>query len=174
MERRGRVDSMEEIYKKHASTVYAFLLNKTQDAEMAEELTQETFYRAVKNIDKFKGNSSVITWLCGISKNLWYDYLKKHKNEISTDDDSIKNHNSQHSIENHVDAKWDSMEILKALHKIDDPMREVIYLRLISNLSFKDIGEIIGKSENWARVNFYRGKEKIIKEVADNERKNSL
>lgn len=73
------MDSMEQIYLSHAKTVYAFLLTKTQNPDLAEELTQETFYQAVKSIHKFKEQSSVSTWLCGIARNVWFDHLRKQK-----------------------------------------------------------------------------------------------
>ena len=77
------MDSMEEIYLKHGKMVYGFLLTRTQDPDLAEELTQETFYRAVKNIGKYKGKSSVSTWLCGIAKNLWYEHARSRKNHVT-------------------------------------------------------------------------------------------
>lgn len=72
---------MEEIYRRHARHVYGFLLSRTNSSDLAEELTQETFYQAVKNIDRFEGKSEVSTWLCGIAKNVWRTYLKKHPEE---------------------------------------------------------------------------------------------
>jgi len=80
------MDSMEEIYLKHGKMVYGFLLTRTQDPDLAEELTQETFYRAVKNIGKYKGKSSVSTWLCGIAKNLWYEHARSRKNHVTLEE----------------------------------------------------------------------------------------
>ena len=153
---------MEQIYLMHAKTVYGFLLSRSQNHDLAEELTQETFYQAVKNIDKFKGKSNISTWLCGIAKNLLLEHHRKHKNQVSLSDaDEIP----IDSTETEFLKKWEHMGILKVLHNLQEPMREVIYLRLIGNLTFSQIGEIMEKNENWARVTFYRGKEKIIKEV---------
>lgn len=73
------MESMEEIYQNHSKKVYTFLLSKTCNHELAEELTQETFFCAVNSINKFKGNSSVLTWLCGIAQNLWLKYLRDNK-----------------------------------------------------------------------------------------------
>ena len=75
------MDSIEELYQKHAKTVYGFLLTKTQNPDIAEELTQETFYQAIKKLNTFQENSSVSTWLCGIAKNLWFDFLRKQKKQ---------------------------------------------------------------------------------------------
>lgn len=156
------MDSIEQIYKKHAKTVYGFLITKTQNPDLAEELTQETFFQAVKNIDKYKGKSSVSTWLCGIAKNLWFEYLRKNKLQDNLEEAKEV---AVRSAEKEVFETWDNLHVLKALHNLEEPMKEVIYLRLIGNLTFAQIGEIMGKSENWARVTYFRGKERIIKEV---------
>jgi RNA polymerase sigma-70 factor (ECF subfamily) len=156
------MDSMEQIYLKHAKTVYGFLLTKLHNPDLAEELTQETFYQAVQCVGNFKGRSSVSTWLCGIAKNLLYEQLRKQKNQVSiTDAEELP----FVSAETELFRSWDNLQILKSLHRLDEPMREVMYLRLIGNLTFGQIGEIMESSENWARVTFYRGKARIIKEV---------
>ena len=156
------MDSMEQIYLKYAKTVYGFLLTRLQNPDLAEELTQETFCQAVKNVQNFQGNSSVSTWLCGIAKNLLYEHLRKQKNQVGfAEAEEIP----IDSVETELFRTWDNLHILKSLHNLKDPMREVMYLRLIGNLTFSQIGEIMEKSENWARVTFYRGKERIIKEV---------
>lgn len=155
-------ESMEQIYKKHAKSVYSFLLVRTNDPHLAEELTQETFYQAMKQIDCFEGKSSTSTWLCGIAKNVWRMYLRKHNKEELVD---VIEEGQTVSVEQEVFLNWDKVEILKILHRLEDPMREVMYLRLIANLSYREIGEIMERSENWARVTYYRGKEKIVQEV---------
>lgn len=158
--------SMEEIYKLHAQTVYGFLLSKTGNPDTAEELTQETFYRALKKLDGFKGESSVSTWLCAIAKKIWYEHLRKQKKrEALRTQEEAAGEVCLCSAEEEAFLSWEHMRIVKLLHKLEEPMREVMYLRLIGNLSFSQIGEIMEKSENWARVTFYRGKEKIWKEA---------
>jgi RNA polymerase sigma-70 factor (ECF subfamily) len=156
------MDSMEQIYKKHAQTIYGFLLSRTNQAELAQELTQETFYQAMRSIHRFKGNCSVSTWLCAIAKNVWKTYLQKHNKEECMEEVEV---GTTCSAEQEVLVNWDKVEILKVLHRLEDPIREVMYLRLIANLSFREIGEIMDRTENWARVNYYRGKEKIVQEV---------
>lgn len=156
------MDAMEQIYLDHAKTVYGFLLSRTHDADLAEELTQETFFQAVKGIDKFEGNCNISTWLCAIAKNLWREYLRKQeKQKTLQETEGVP----PPITEDGTSPEWDDLEVLKVVHQLSDPMREVMYLRLISNLTFGQIGEILGKSENWARVTYYRGKEKIIEEV---------
>lgn len=151
---------MEEIYKMYSRKVFLFLLSKTNNEDIAEELTQETFFQAVQCIDKFKGNSSILTWLCGIAKNVWLKDLRKRQKTVSIEDNIPEITNKEH-----MDVQWEQKEILQLIHGMDEPVREVMYLRLISNLTFAEIGEIIGKTENWTRVTFYRGKQKIVKEI---------
>lgn len=151
---------IEEIYKMYSRKVFLFLLSKTNNEDIAEELTQETFFQAVQCIDKFKGNSSILTWLCGIAKNVWLKDLRKRQKTVSIEDNIPEITNKEH-----MDVQWEQKEILQLIHGMDEPVREVMYLRLISNLTLAEIGEIIGKTENWTRVTFYRGKQKIVKET---------
>lgn len=158
------MDSMEEIYKKHGKMIYGFLLTRTQDPGLAEELTQETFYQAVKHIGRYKGESSISTWLCGIAKNLWRDYLRRQKHHVPLEEaDQVP----VESAESQAISLWDNVQILRLIHGLEDPMREVMYLRLVGNLTFGQIGEIMGRSENWARVTYYRGKERVVKEAGE-------
>lgn len=162
------INAMEQVYKKYAQTVYGFLLSKTKDVHLAEELTQETFFRAIKSSKNYRGEGNVSTWLCGIAKNVFLEHLRKKKKWESLEameEAQASEATAVASAEEEVFGQWDQVEILKALHKLKDPMREVMYLRLSGNLSFAQIGEIMDKSENWARVTFYRGKEKLLKEV---------
>ena len=171
------MDSMEEIYKTHAKTVYGFLLTRTRDSDTAQELTQETFYRAVKQWKGFKGDSAVSTWLCGIARNVWLEYARKQKKRLDMERDlgqgDMMNPAAAKTVQESAEethlAMWDSMQVLRALHNLKEPVRETMYLRLTGNLTFKQIGEIMGRSENWARGTFYRGKESILKEVKKDE-----
>ena len=101
-----------------------------------------------------------MTWLCGIAKNVWLKDLRKRQKTVSIEDNIPEITNKEH-----MDVQWEQKEILQLIHGMDEPVREVMYLRLISNLTFAEIGEIIGKTENWTRVTFYRGKQKIVKEI---------
>lgn len=161
------MQSLEEIYKMYSKKVFLFLLSKTEDEQLAEELTQETFFQAVQCIDGFKGNSSVLTWLCGIAKNVWLKYLSKNKEILSLDESTLELIKSSDQDEKFV--LWEQREVLQVIHCMKEPMREVMYLRLISNLSFAEIGEILGRTENWTRVTFFRGKQIIVKEIMRNE-----
>ena len=155
-----------KIYNENFMIVYKFLICLTHNKEIAEDLTQETFCKAIENIDKFRGNCKMSVWLCEIAKNLWFNELKKRKKIIFTDLDSIEIYN-QYSIDEEVENKKEIEKLNKKISMLDKEVQKVVYLKLYGNMTFKEIGTILGKSEVWARVNFYRAKQKI-KEVGDN------
>lgn len=161
------MESLDEIYQKYSQRVYLFLLGKTGNENLAEELTQETFFQAVQSIRRFKGQSSVLTWLCGIAQNLWLKYLRDNKKQEAIE--NVEDAVYVRAAESELMVQWDNVEILRRIHGLAEPMREVMYLRLVGNLSFAQVGEILGKSENWARVNFYRGKKKTMEEMKQDE-----
>ncbi len=153
------MEDMEQIYREHAQTVYKFLLSQCHDASLAEELTQETFYQAVRSIDRFDGSCKISVWLCQIAKHLWYQYLRKKKREVPADEEIFDRPIS--SAEEETMTREGHLHLLKQIHSLAEPAREVVYLRAFGGLSFREIGAVLGKSENWARVTFYRSKERI-------------
>jgi len=157
------LDDLDRIYRENASTVFKYLMCITKDKNIAEDLLQETFYQATKTIDKFRGDCKVTVWLCQIAKRLWYKELQRQKkaNNISINEVEEKIGNKD-DIETYW-IHYDVVELYKKLHKLDEKTREVMYMRLSSVLSFKEIGDILGESETWARVTFYRGKQKLGK-----------
>ena len=156
---------MDEIYQQYAQTVYKYLISKTHKEDLAEELTQETFCQAIKSIGRFDGKCKISTWLCAIAKNLYLAYLRKHPAHEDIEEVDVQ----VNSAENEALENLGKMELMKKLHELEEPYREVTYLRVFGGLSFAEIGEILGRTENWARVTFYRGKEKLRKEVQENE-----
>ena len=157
------MQSMDEIYRQYASVVYRYLLAKVRDEGIAEEVTQETFYQAIRCSDKFDYSCKVSTWLCAIAKNQLAAYLRK--NHINDNLENVTQ--SQTSAEDEYMSKDGQMVLLKQLHSVPEPYKEVMYLRVFGGLSFKEIGEIMEKSENWARVTFYRGKAKLHDKTAE-------
>ena len=155
----------DEIYRLYVSDVYGFLYKLSRNADIAEELTSETFYRAVKNIDSYKGNCKMSVWLISISKNLYYDYIKKKENNNISIGDTDYSDNSD--IAGNLEDKEMKRKIHKILHTLDEPFKEVFSLRVFSELSFKDIGELFEKSDGWARIVFFRAKEKIENKLKD-------
>ncbi len=162
------MQDIEEIYKEHFETVYKYLFCLTHNSDLSEELTQETFYRAVLKINSFRGDSKMSVWLCQIAKNLWYDELKRKKKIDNIDEINIEFLDSNNDLENNAISKEEKLNLYKKMQKLDDLTREVMYMRITGELSFREIGDILNKTENWARVTFYRGKTKI-KEDKENE-----
>lgn len=160
------MQDIEEIYQKHFQTVYKYLVCLTHDPDIAEELTQETFCKAVDKITTFKGNCKISVWLCQIGKNLWFNELKKSKRLLPIDENLP---DSFSFIDENLIDKEDKKAIYTQIAKLAPDIKEIFYLRLTGNFSFKEISEIVGKSESWVRVNFYRGKQKL-KEVDYNEK----
>lgn len=159
---------MDEIYKEYSKIVYKYLLSLTNNPEVAEELMQETFYSAVKNINKFRNESTIKTWLCRIAKNKWIDYLNKIKNLDETSMDEIEEKFLLvNSFEDEFSNKDAVINLYKKIHELDEKTREVIYLRIRADLNFKEIGLIMGESETWARVTFYRAKVKLKEEFGN-------
>ena len=150
---------MNAIYRHHAQTVYKFLLSQTRDPGLAEELTQETFYQAVRSIDRFDGKCKVSVWLCQIARHLWYQQLRKQKREVPLPEEGIDV--PLPSAEEETLDRAGRLELLRQVHSLPEPYREVVYLRAFGDLSFREIGDVLGKTETWARVTFYRGKEKL-------------
>ena len=147
----------------------------THDADLAEELTQETFYQAVRSIDRFDEICKITTWLCAIAKNQYFSYMKKHvRMQAGSDVDRMVADagitEAAMSAEQEVMQQVGQMELLKKLHVFPEPGRKVLYLRMFGNLSFREIGEVMGKTENWARVTFFRARTNLRKELEKDEK----
>ncbi len=153
---------MEELYREYSKIVYRFLLSLCRDAQLAEELTQETFLQAFLSLERFDGSCKLSVWLCQIARHLFYQHLRKTGREVPTEQSGIRKSVAADNTERAAVTKLELMDVLKEVQKLPPQMREVIYLRVMGQLSFREIGEIVGKSENWARVTFYRGKEQLL------------
>lgn len=153
----------EDMYVRHAQSVYRFLLSLTGEADTAEELTQETFYQALKSMDTYRGESSPQVWLCAIAKRLWFKELKQRRRSTQIDERTIANVAAPNDLEKDYEKQEDRAALYRAMQQLDADTREVIHLRLAGDFSFRDIGDILGRSEVWARVRFYRGKEELSK-----------
>lgn len=154
---------MGEIYVNYARTVYKYLLCLTHDKKLSEELTQETFYQASRSIKNFRGDCKIAVWLCQIAKHMWYKELEKKKHKTIPIEIVEKSLVASHNVEVDYFKSAEKIELFSKIHQLDEIVKEVIYLRLTGELTFSEIGEILGKNENWARVTFYRGKQKLLK-----------
>ena len=152
---------MEEIYQQYARIVYGFLLSRTGDENLAEELTQETFYQAIRSSGNYDESCRVSTWLCAIARNTLLTYRRKHPAAEELDETVP----SGASAEEEVLGNAGRLELIRLMHSLPEPAREVMYLRVFGELSFADIGAVHGKSENWARVTYFRAREKLRKDV---------
>jgi len=155
----------KRLYETYYMKVYSYVMTLSKSKHIAEEITQETFYRAITTNSAFHGNSGEYTWLCAIAKNLFYDEMRKRRHHEDTRlDDDIE---SETDVEKQaVDADM-SFRIHQCLHSLDEPYREVFELRVFGELSFRQIGTIFGKTENWARVSYHRAKLRIQERMAE-------
>ena len=156
---------MGQIYRDCVRIVYGYLLSFTHDADLAEELTQETFYRATYSLNSYDESCKVSTWLCQIAKHVWYQelaHIKKRSYEQLTEEIA----STATSPEDRAIYSSEKVALYKAINSLGKQMREVIHLRLTGELSFSEIGEVLGKSEVWARTTFYRAKQRIMEALS--------
>ena len=157
---------METLYRENAKIVYHYIYSRCKDEELSKDLTQETFLKAYESMERFDGSCKISTWLCQIAKHLLYRHWEKTGRQIPTEPEDLAKRPSgmgKDTTESAVITRIELIDCLKELQKLPEQMREVMYLRVMSDLSYREIGEIMGKSENWARVTFYRAKEALLK-----------
>lgn len=156
---------LEKIYNNYFKDVYFFIYSLAKDKHIAEDLTSETFIKAIKSIESFRGNCDIKVWLFQIAKNSYYSYIRKHKNLI--DLDSVPEKKDDFDIEKSVFSSEESIKIHEILHNLSEPYKEVFSLRVFGELSFRQIGSLFGKTDNWACVTFHRARNKIREEMRD-------
>lgn len=158
--------NIEELYRTYFDIVYRYIRSVSRDGALAEEVTQETFFKALEKIDQFRGDCDVRVWLCQIAKNTLYDHLKKQKKQLLGDEKLEKIESAGGELlEEKLAQRSQAMEIHKVLHRLSEPYKEVFSLRIFGELTFREIGMLFGKSENWARVTYYRARVKIGEEL---------
>ena len=150
----------EQVYDRYFKDVYRYALSLSRDAQVAEEITQETFFRAMKNLDSFRGQCRLYVWLCQIAKNTYFTYCKKQSRASPGGEDA-----KWESLEERFLEKEAAFEIHKVLHRLPEPYKEVFSLRVFGELPFSQIGELFGKTESWARVTYHRARMKIKEEL---------
>ena len=152
------MEDYQEIYSLYFQDVYKYVLALSRDPSLAEEITQEAFFKALKSLDSFQGQCKLYVWLCQIAKNTYLSYLKKHK-------EPEKEETLTSSLEEMMLDKESAFLIHQALHNLPEPYKEVFSLRVLGELSFQQIGLLFGKTENWARVTYHRARLTIKKEL---------
>ena len=153
---------IEKLYQDYFSVVYKYIFSLSRDSLTAEEITQETFFKAMERIDSFRGESSIRVWLCQIAKNAYYDHIKKQSRHERLPEEYG---DLQESPEETFFIADDVKAIHKILHSLREPYKEVFSLRTFGELSFSDIAELFGKTDSWARVTFHRAQVMIKEEM---------
>ncbi|GHV43221.1 RNA polymerase subunit sigma [Clostridia bacterium] len=157
------------IYEEYADSVYKYLYRLSGSAEVSEELTQETFYQAVRTIGRYRGDCAMLTWLCQIAKNSWYKLIDKKSKARHVPIEGLENElRGDDSPETILVNEATRMEVYGNIHALKEPYREVALLRALGDLSFSQIGQIMGKTENWARVTFFRAKLTLMERGKEN------
>lgn len=151
-------EETEKLYEAHYMRVFSFAMTLTRDQSLAEEITQETFFRAFSKKSEYRKESDEVTWLCAIAKNLFFDE-KRRQGKIGEIPEEIPD--TGKSIEQAAADRDSSFRIHAALHVMEEPYREVFELRVFGELSFREVGLIFGKTENWARVTYHRARLKL-------------
>ena len=153
-----QVDSFDQIYQTYFDPVYRYALSLSGNPLDAEEITQETFFRAFSRHGEYRKESDEVTWLCAIARNLFYDE-KRREGKTAPIPEEVPD--TGKSIEQAAVDRDSSFRIHLALHALEEPYREVFELRIFGELSFREIGTIFGKTENWARVTYHRARLKL-------------
>lgn len=160
------MQDIDEIYSKYGNIVYKYVFCLTGNEDTTEEIVQETFLTAVKNINKFRGECKISTWLCQISKYIWYRKIKKEKSKKEISLESLQSTLIvDDSLEDDICKKENRIQLFKKLQELDEETRNVMYLRIFGNFEYSEIAEIMNKTSNWARVVFFRGKQKLKEEL---------
>lgn len=152
-------EDFDQIYQNYFDPVYRYVLSISENSAVAEEITQETFFKALQSLDQFQGKSNLKSWLCAIAKNQWL--LEQRKNKIQPVDEVTSLADPSVGPEERIIHQDESMRIHRLLHHLDEPYREVFTLRTLGQLSFRDIGELFDKSGNWACVVYHRARARL-------------
>ena len=156
-------DISDKVLCAEYEAVFRYTLSLCHNKTEAEDITQETFLKALNARHSFQGGSSLYTWLCSIAKNLWINKCKKDNKEITTDE--MPNIQEESSFEEYLNNKDTALEIHKVLHILNEPYKEVFTLRVFGELSFSDIAKLFSKTESWSRVTYHRSKKIIIEQL---------
>lgn len=152
--------SFDEIYTTYFSDVFRYARSLTQDEMSADELTQETFFRALRALPTFRGECELRVWLCRIAKNCFYSERKRQSR--FADPTELESMPDGSDFTEALDDRDSALALHRQLHALPEPYREVFSLRVFGELSFREIGDLFGKNEHWACITYHRAKEKIV------------
>ena len=158
----------EKLYSGYFNDVYLYILRLSGNEHIAEEITSDTFFKAMNSIDSFRGDCDVRVWLCQIAKNCYYTYIKKSNRTEQADDDELSSvADLAPSVAEEYVRREENERIQRILHSVEEPYKEVFMWRVFGELSFKDIGDIYGKTDNWACVTYHRAVKMIQKRMEE-------
>lgn len=161
----------EEIYRVYFRDVFLYIRRLSGNEHIAEEITSETFFKAMKSIGRFRGDCDIRVWLCQIAKNCYYTYLKKSERLERVEEDKLKNMPDPDAfVEQMVENREEAMRIQGHLHFLPEPYKEVFMWRVFAELSFKQIGQIFGKTDNWACVTYHRARLMLKERIGGDEK----
>lgn len=159
------VTQLEDIYNTYFKDVFLYVYSLSGDKYIAEDITSETFMKALTSLDSFRGDSDIRVWLCQIAKNSYYSYLRKKKSFV--DLESLPEPASEDNVEQEITTSEASMKVHGIIQNLKEPYKKVFTLRVFGELSFKQIGKLFAKSDNWACVTYHRAREKIKARLGD-------
>lgn len=164
------MEDFDAIYRRHLREVYRYLLKLSGSADVAEELTQETFTIAFEKLDSYENRGKTLVWLCQIAKLEYYSWCRKNKVKLQQLDENIPSR--EEIVLDQIIKKEDNEEARRILHGLPEPYREVFLLRVMGEMSFRNIGNIFGKSESWGRVTFFRARKMIVERMGGDDHEN--
>lgn len=154
------MDERDRTFERYYEDVFRFLRGLSADEHLAEELTQETFYRALRSADSYRGEADIRVWLCSIAKNLYYTQYKRQQRFVPQEE--IEEYQAEEkSFLDVIADRETALRIHRILHDMQEPYKEVFSLRIFGELPFRDIGALFGKSQHWACVTYHRARAKI-------------
>ncbi len=158
----------EQIYSTYFKSVYRYIWKLSGDEHIAEEITSETFLKVMKSIGDFRGDCDMRVWICQIAKNTYYSYLKKNRRTASADETELQSIADPDAfIEEQIGIQEEAHQIREILHTMPDPYKEVFMWRVFGELSFKEIGALYSKTDNWACVTYHRARKMIQERLED-------
>ncbi len=155
----------ERVYQTYFRDVELYIRAICHDEHLAEELTEQVFFQALKALPNFRGDCDIRTWLCAMGRNAYLSHLRKQR--PTEDIDELQIPDPRQSIEEKITDRQQAMAIHRCLHELPEPYKEVFSLRIFGQLSFEDIGSLFGRTANWACVTYHRARQKIQKEMEE-------
>lgn len=148
--------NLEALYTACFHKPFRFALSLTQTPSEAEEIVQETFLRALQQANKLPADANLDAWLFRVAKNVHISRLRKNRPNVGSE--ILESVSAGVDIEEQLQQQDKAQHILAALHKLEEPYKEVFTLRALGDVPYKQIALLFGKTESWARVTYHRAR----------------